>query len=186
MKKSGWLIIGIVVVVLLVGMAIVMRMVSTFVAQKASDKITETVYKTATGGNVDINSSNGSVSINTEDGSATFGNTNSLPKDFPSDIPTPMIGTISGSYSANSEDGQAYTVAYTLTAAQAASASSDYQTQLKAAGYTVDNTTSSTSDGDTFELFSAKKGDRNIVVTTSTSSDGTATMSLVVSIDSTN
>lgn len=186
MKKSGWLIIGIVVVVLLVGMGLVMRMVGSFVARKASDKIAETVVKSATGGNVDINSSNGSVSVNTKDGSATFGNNNSLPKDFPSDIPTPKTGTISGSYSANGSSGQGYTVAYTLTTAQAATANSNYQAQLKAAGYTVDNTSSSNSGGETFELFSAKKDDRSIVATTSTSSDGTATMSLVVSIGSTN
>jgi hypothetical protein len=186
--KKGLLIIGIILVVLVIGMGLLFKMFSNFIARKASDKIAETVVKTATGGNVDINSNNGSVSVNTKDGNATFSSNGTLPKDFPSDVPTPKVGTISGSYSGTGSgtDGQGFSITYTLTSAQANSASADYQSQLKVAGYTVDSTASSSADGNSLDIFSAKKDDKTLAVTVSTNSDGTAAMSLVLSVGSTN
>lgn len=184
MKKSGLVIIG-VIVVLLIGLGIAARMFSTFVARKASDKIAETVVKTATGGNVDINSSNGSVRFNSNDGNATFNTTNSLPQGFPSDVPTPSVGTITGSFSGNSNNKQSYSVNYSLTAAQAATAGNDYKAKLVAAGYEIQGSASTTANQSMLDVLSAKKGDRTIAMTISTESDGSASMGLVVAIEPT-
>lgn len=185
MKKPA-LILGVIAVVILAGLGIAWRVASGFVARRAAEAGTEAAVKLAAGGNVDVDTSSDTLSVRTTDGSASFSSNGTLPSGFPADIPTPSFGTITSSYSGTGSGSSGYNVAYSLTSAQAKTASTTYEDQLKAAGYSVEGTATSTSGGTTLDIFSAKKGDKTVAVSVSTAEDGSATLNLTVSIDAAN
>ena len=183
MKKSTVVILVVVIGFLLV-MGIGMRMAMNWFAHRASDNIASGILSAATGGKVNVKTdSNGNaVSVKTDDGSMSFGSSATLPSGFPSAVPTPSVGKISGSYSGtDATSGSSYTVAYNLTKTEAATAGATYEQQLKAAGYSIDSTSSSTDESGAFDIFTAQNGTYSVsAVVTSDSSDG-YTMTIMVS-----
>ncbi len=84
-------------------------------ADKASEKATEQLVESQTGGDVDIDTADGSVEIETEDGSMSFG-TGEVPAEWPEDIPLPDgLEVLSGSTS-DSSDGRLVGIVGTATA----------------------------------------------------------------------
>ena len=182
MKKST-VVILVVVLVVLVGMGIGARMMMNWFAHRASDNITSGILSAATGGKVKVDTSGdgSSVSVKTADGSVNYGTSSTLPSGFPSEVPTPSFGKITGSYSgSDATSGTSYTVAYSLTSTEATTASATYQQQLTNAGYTIDSTSSSNDTSGTFSMFTAIKGTRNVSVVTSAESGDSSTLTLVV------
>jgi|GEM_PF-6102774 len=183
MKKSTMIVIG-VAIVALVGLGIGMRMIMNYFTQKAGDKVASSILSTATGGKVNVDSSNGnsSVTVKGADGSSvSYGSSSSLPSGFPSDVPAPSFGKISGNYSSTDTNGASYSIAYTLTAPEVASANDTYQNQLKAKGFTISDTSNTTSNGSTFTTFTAKNATHNVsVIITGGASDTDNAMTLVV------
>ncbi len=174
--KKIWIVVIVVVVGLLVAAGFAVKMATDFIAKKAGAAI----VSTATGGHVNVND-NG-VSINTPNGTANVSTSSSLPSGFPTNVPTPSFGKLTSSLSGDDSSGKSYTLVYTLTSAEFKTATATYKDQLKAVGFSIENSSSSTTDVGSYDVFSGKNGTAAVTVTVTEDSDKTATMVLTVTI----
>lgn len=91
------------------------------------------VISNATGASVSANPDTGEMNITTSEGTAST--SQSLPADFPGDLPRPD-GTVFQAITTNTADGKAWTVVWTATTPDAQAIFADLSAKLQAAGYT--------------------------------------------------
>ncbi len=120
------------------------------VANKVADKATEKAIDHATGGSVDVNSSDGGVSIRTKDGSATYGNGTKLPDGWPKDLPVPDGMELHSATSSKSSGTTYLMITGTAESAEPAGMYDALKQELVDAGYTIDNDNQSTAGGNGF------------------------------------
>jgi hypothetical protein len=129
----------------------------------------------STNGQADVDLSNESVKINTNEGTFAVGGEISLPSGFPSDVHV-IDGTIKSAVTIKENESYTITVETTKSISQA---KSDYETELKADGWTINATVDLTNASS----LSAEKGNRTVSVVISESEGktmvviGTATKS---------
>jgi len=141
---------------------------------------TKTTTVTTPDGSTTVQTTGESTKVTTADGSASFQTGASLPDGFPSAVPTPSFGTITASYGGTDASAKAYTVTYALSSADAATGSSRYQDQLKAAGYSVEGSVSTNTGSGSIDVFTATKDTFRVGVTVTRNGDGTAALTLAV------
>jgi hypothetical protein len=137
-----------------------------FIAQKAAEK--------ATG--VSVDNKSGQVTVTGKNGEkATFsGSDNKLPDNLPSDVPH-YAGTVKSSAAVNTPQGKSFTFVIETTDDVATVA--DWTTsQLKAQGWTIDNTV----DVNGSKMVSAKKSASQIQVTVTNENGKTQVMTVAM------
>lgn len=138
-----------------------------------TERAIERAIEEETGENAEVDvRTDGSVKVETEDGTFQTGNT--LPADWPTDVPVYAGATVQ--YSASvTETGQPGSAAVLMTTDSAAQVASYYKKALKENGWTVESTIEA--QGTT--IFSATKDDR-VVSFMSASAQGATTITLGV------
>ncbi|MDD5050665.1 MAG: hypothetical protein PHV93_02910 [Candidatus Pacebacteria bacterium] len=157
-KKNLIIIILVLLVVLFLG-----GKVLGFLGRNAAEQ----AIKQATGGNVDVNNNGTSGTITTKDGSVTYG-TNSLPTDWPTDVPVYTNGTIQYSASSN-QSGQTGKAVVILSPDSVATVKSYYTGALATNGWTI----SGTQEANGATVIVAEKSGRNLSLSIVGSSNGT-------------
>jgi len=171
-KKNSTTLIVIIVVVLVV-LGGIGYAAQRFFARKVAENIVEKSLESATGGKVDINSSNGGVTISDDSGTTSSGSNAKWPATMPSDVPEFKSGTMSYSSASTTEGYEGWNVMYSgVTTANATA----YFTTLTGKGWTqTDATDSSVVTNRIFE-----KGTYRLVFTlTPSTSDATITVSKI-------
>ena len=138
--------------------------------EKATEKVTEKAAETLTNADVDI--SDESISIGTDEGELTFG-TDEIPEDLPSDVPvypdTTVVWTSSSStdqsYWLDLETTDSFTEVETY-----------YDDNLESNGWTIDDRSTYTSDGQKSTLYNTSQDNRTLVVTLASTEEETKTM----------
>lgn len=130
-KKSGGnnktlVIVLVVVFVVLVLPGLVIGGAIWWFGRNGTDKVAENIIESATGSDVDIDSSNGSYTIKSGDGSAELSSSAKLPDNFPSDVPLYGNQTITSSYRSSSDGDSYWSVSATTSDKQ-----SDVESDLK-------------------------------------------------------
>lgn len=130
-----------------------------FIAQKASEKVTEKAIEGATGNKVDINKDG--VTVEGKDGgTATIGEDVKVPDDFPAEVPV-YDGTVKAAFTGD----KSWTVSIE-TADKPQDILDFYQKKLDEGGF-AKVSSMTTGDGG---LYSAKKGNRTVQVVATTGS----------------
>jgi len=122
------------------------------IAREAAEKTTEKAIENATGADVDIEGE--TVKIEGEGGSASLGEGAEIPSDFPDDVPV-YEGTVKAAITGN----DSWTISIE-TSDDAKTVLDFYTEKLEAEGWTKESS-ASTPDGG---MYSAKKGERSVVV----------------------
>ncbi|MDD5357520.1 MAG: hypothetical protein PHS53_05275, partial [Candidatus Pacebacteria bacterium] len=157
-KKKLIIIIVVLLVVLFLGGKIL-----GFLGRNAAEQ----AIKQATGGNVNVNNSGTSGTITTDKGTVSYG-TNSLPSDWPTDVPVYTNGTIQYSASSN-QTGQTGKAVVILSPDSVATIKSYYTGALATNGWTIKGT----QEAGGATVIVAGKGDRNLSLSMVGSSEGT-------------
>ncbi len=141
--------------------------------EKAAEKITEEVLETGT--NSDIDLTDESINISSDDGSSfALGEDLALPDNFPSDVPIYSGASIVGTSSSEGEQGATFQV--TLSTEDEFSAVSDYyKAAIVDEGWTLDNSYTMTSGGQT-AIYNASKEGRTLDIGVYYTEDDTQTM----------
>ncbi len=163
MDKKKLTIIGVIVAVLVVGGAL-----NRWMGKSAAERAIEA----ATGGSVDVDRDGDTVTVKTQDGTITGGNT--MPENFPSDVPVYPGADVQGSYSIDGANGKGHTVGL-QTNDSLADVTAWYRREVAAKGWTVVG--DATYNGSL--VLSATKDSRGLNVSVS-EEDGTVTIGLVV------
>ncbi|MEI7690252.1 MAG: hypothetical protein WCI63_01360 [bacterium] len=174
-KKSNktCLTIVLVVVVLLIGLSVGGYFISKYVFNKAGEGIVEKVIESGTGGKVNIDTKNKDVTIKTNEGTFNAGENVSWPSDMPTDVPKFTSGKITLATNKNTEPKGWEVLISNVESSNVA----DYQTKLKAAGWTNSSESSFGAD-----LIQMQKDTRDLTLVYDSSSKG---VSLTVSYKTT-
>ena len=149
------------------------------VSQKASEKATEKIIENETGGSVDLNTSDGKMKIKTKDGEVTYGSGSELPKGWPSDVKLPKGITLNASTSSKTEGGVSMIISGTVAKGKAKSVYGTISSNLKSAGYKLDNESEMTSGGSFSATVTGTKSNRSVGVTVTETGDGVYVMMTV-------
>jgi len=169
-KKSKALpIILVVIVLILVGLYLVGRTASRFIANRVLSGIT--------GQNVQVDSSGDKVTVETEEGQVSFEAGGSLPAGFPSDFPVYSGAKVVSSFTAQGEQDSGMSVVWESSDSQA-SVADFYKKQLPAAGYTVSSTFEATNS----LTISFKKGETEGFMGVTSGEGGKTTISVTVGV----
>jgi len=122
-----------IVVVALVLLAIVGYALNAYVWNKAGEKVAEGILESATGGQVDVDSSGDEVTVTGDDGSWSASSKNEWPSDMPSVVPEFKYGDIEAS-SKVTVDTTGWTVSYSNLQS---GATAKYKTDLTSKGWTI-------------------------------------------------
>ena len=142
----------------------------TNIAEKAMEKAIED----ETGGSADVDvRADGSMEVTTEEG--TFQTGNSMPEDWPKDVPVYAGATVQFSGTASPENGQRGSAVVLVTADSATDVAAFYKETLKENGWTVQ----STMEAQGTIIFSAEKDDRVFSFLTTTA-EGMTTITMGV------
>lgn len=126
---------------------------------------------------VDVNRHlDGSATYSNENGSVTVGS-NSLPSDWPTDVPTYGNGTITFSGASNPKTGEAGLAVMFTTPDAAKTVVDFYKTELAAKGWTIEQTATMGA----VTVLSAKKDTRTFGVQISNGGDGKTTVTIGIS-----
>ncbi len=183
------LLLGSIAILILAGAGVAVTSMGKKTITIAPDNLTVRLTDQAGGGQVNVDVNGTSVEVSSDTGSASVtgsvnaGASANLPSGFPSDVPTPRVGTIISSYAGTADGEAGYTVMYALSAQEAASVVNDYQQQLEAAGFAVSDSGSATVNGQITSGLSATKGTQTVGVALVGTSGGPATLTLVVAQD---
>jgi hypothetical protein len=156
---------------LIIALCLVVGFGLIFVAgcgKKTAEKTIEKSIEESTNGQADVDLDEGSVKVNTNAGSFVVGEEVSLPSGFPSDVHV-IDGTIKSAVTIKENESYTITVETSKSIAQA---KSDYETELKADGWTV----SASVDLTNVSSLSAEKGNRTVSVVISESEGKTMVM----------
>jgi hypothetical protein len=140
--------------------------------QSTADKALENTIEKETGGAATVDTEDGTVQVTTSEGSFTAG-TNTLPVDWPADIPVfkDAIVQLSGATNEEGEDGGSMAVLMTTEPAQAVM---DYYTAaLKENGWTIDSTMAAQG----LNILTGTKDDRAITLSV-TEAEGRTTITI--------
>lgn len=122
-------------VVSILAIWLVMQTMSGFMGRKMVESIIE---RSADGeADVDMNS-DGTMDVTTKEG--TFSTGNSVPKEWPKDVPTYAGASVTYSASANQNEGKSGMALILATDDSSAEVKTFYETKLKAEGWTLTNT----------------------------------------------
>ena len=133
MSKRNILIIGGVIAILTVWL--VLQTMSGFMGRK----MVESIIEHSTDGETDVDmKSDGTMDITTKEG--TFLTGNSIPKEWPEDVPAYTGANITYSASANQNEGESGMALILATDDSRAEVQSFYETKLKSEGWTLTNT----------------------------------------------
>lgn len=169
-KKSKTLpIILVVIVVILVGLYLVGRSASRFVANSLLSGIT--------GQNVDVDSSGDKVTVQTEEGQVSFEAGGSLPEGFPSDFPVYPGAKVVSSSTVQGEKDSGMSVVWETSDSQATVADY-YKKELPAAGYSVVSTFAA---NDSLTI-SFKKGETEGFMGVTSGEGGKTTISVTIGV----
>ena len=122
---------------------------------------------------IDVNS-DGSMDVETEEGSARIG-TQSMPADWPEDVPSYPGATVSYSASMNPQTGKPGMAVVLASTDAIAKVAAYYKTELASRGWTVDTAMEATGTS----IFSAKKDDRTISLLIA-EADGQTTITMAI------
>lgn len=106
----------------------------------------------------------------------------SLPAGFPSAIPAPANGTLTGSFGSESDGKHSYVVSYSVPA-KAGDVAASYRRQLEQAGFTIDELPGLDFGGEGGAFYGAKK--ETISLTASVAPDNQQPGSTVVTVNAT-
>ena len=134
-KRQGMMILSI--------MTIMVFSLFTTGCQKAGEETAEKIIESATGGKVDIDSSDDSVTIKTDSGVLVAGGAQEWPDKIPSYLPKFGYGKITSVMENNDDSGQHYFIGLSEVTAENFNA---YQSEVEGAGWSV-TTTSKAEDG---------------------------------------
>lgn len=126
-------------------------------------------------GSFTIESENGETVVESEDGTATFTQSGDLPDGFPSEIPVPADFVVLFAQSAESDDGQGFSVAGT-SEVPVGDVTADTQASFESAGYEQQQVTT-TPDG-ALLVYSGPSHD--VMVAIGTGSDGETSITMTV------
>jgi hypothetical protein len=163
-KNNSTKLIVIIVIVLIV-LGAIGYATQQYFARKVAENIVEKSLESATGGKVDINSSDGGVTVSNDSGTTSTGSNAKWPTSMPSDVPEFKSGTIAYSSASTSDDYKGWNVTYSdVTVANATA----YFTTLTGKGWAqTDSVESSLMTNKTFE-----KGTLRLNFTLDPSSNG--------------
>ena len=149
-RKQGMKIFSVMIIIALV--------LFTGGCQNASDELAEKMIESATGGNVELDTSDDSISLKTDKGTLDIGAEKEWPNAIPSHVPRFSDGEIMSVMETNSEDGLSVSVGIKQTTAKYFE---KYKSEVQGAGWDI---TSSIIDSDIY-VFTAVK-DKDLVMAT--------------------
>lgn len=133
MSKRNMLIIG--GVIAIVAVWLVVQTMSGFMGRK----MVESMIENSIDGDADIDmKGDGTMDIKTKEG--TFSTGNSVPKEWPDDVPTYAGASVTYSASANQNEGKSGMALILATDDSGAEVKTFYETKLKSEGWTLTNT----------------------------------------------
>ena len=172
------IILGVLGVIVIGGLAVAGRQATQRAGNAAVESAINHELQASGGGSVNVTNGNVEVTNSTGTGTVGYGSNVSLPANFPSDVPTPT-GTLTTAYGGTESGSASYGLVYTILGNGAATAADTYQSQLKAAGFTIDAAGAYAANGSTISGFTATKGTWKVAVAV-TASAGATNLTLTV------